>query len=261
MPDTPISPVTFDRFAPFYDADYRDYTGDIELIGLIAEETGDPLLELGCGTARVLAPLAAAGHTVTGVDLSPALLALAQHKLAAAGLASRVHLLEGDLRSFALPRRDFAFVFCTSNTLMHLTTPDDQLAALKNAHAHLRTRGQLLIELFNPDVARLTAVHGLTELADQWTDESTGAHVLKWCIRTVDWAAQLQETLFIYEELLPTGQSRRTACPFTLRFLWCHEAELMLQAAGFAVEEIWGDFDGGDYDAASDHLILLARKE
>lgn len=255
-----ISPDAFDRFAPFYDADYRDYTEDIELIGLLAEESGDPLLELGCGTGRVLAPLAAAGHTLTGVDLSPTLLALARKRLAGQGLLQRVHLVEADLCTFALERRDFALAFCTSNTLMHLTDPRDQMAALKNAHAHLRPGGQILLDLFNPDVLRLTSAHGLSELADQWIDESTGAHVLKWCVRTVDWAAQLQETLFIYEELLPSGQSRRTACPFTLRFLWCHEAELMLQAAGFAVEEIWGDFEGGDYDAASDHLILLARK-
>jgi hypothetical protein len=80
-------------------------------------------------------------------------------------------------------------------------------------------------------------------------------------VRSVDWAEQIQETIFIYEETLPDGSSRRTTCPFQLRFLWRNEAELMLQAAGLAVEAVWGDFEGGDYDAASEHLILLARKQ
>ena len=73
-------------------------------------------------------------------------------------------------------------------------------------------------------------------------------------------AEQLQDTLFIYEEILPDGQVRRTACPFTLRFLWRSEAELMLQMAGFTVEAVWGDFEANPYDSASEHLILLATK-
>ncbi len=251
----------FDRFAQFYDADYRNYVDDIETIGLLAEETGDPILELGCGTGRVLAPLAAAGHTVTGVDVSPALLALARAKLADAGVSAKVQLVEADLRTLALAQRDFRFAFCTSNTLMHFTTPEEQLTVLRQAYAHLAPQGLLLIDLFNPDVIRLTTVNGLQELADEWHDAVSGVHVLKWCVRTVDWAEQLQDTLFIYEEAYPDGHGRRHICPFTLRFLWRNEAELMLTAAGFMVEAVWGDFDGGDYSANSDHLILLARKE
>jgi SAM-dependent methyltransferase len=165
------------------------------------------------------------------------------------------------MRSFDLPRKDYSFGFCTSNTLMHLTNPADQLTALRNTHRHLRKGGALLLDLFNPDVVRLNEVDGLQELADQWQDEEAGANVLKWVVRSVDWAEQLQDTLFIYEETTSGGVTRRTVCPFTLRFLWRNEAELMLRAAGFVVESVWGDCEGGEYNAASDHLILLARKE
>ena len=258
---SPFDASPFDAFAAYYDADYRNYTEDIELILALAEECGDPILELGCGTGRLLAPLARQGHTVTGIDLSPALLAIARSKLHALNLQQRVELRQDDMRSFDLPRHDFGLAFCTSNTLMHLAQPAAQMAALANAYRHLRHGGALLIDLFNPDVARLTAVDGMQELADHWRDAETGAQVLKWVVRSVDWAEQIQETVFVYEETLPGGGSRRTVCPFHLRFLWRHEAELMLQTAGFALEAAWGDFDGGDYDAASDHLILLGRKE
>ena len=120
--------------------------------------------------------------------------------------------------------------------------------------------GQLLVDLFNPDVPRLLAINGVQELADQWQDDASGALVLKWSVRTVDLAEQLQETLFIYEENFPGGSSRRTVLPFTLRFLWRSEAELMLRLAGFAVEEVWGDFSGAPYDATSEQIVLLARK-
>ncbi|MBX3014357.1 MAG: class I SAM-dependent methyltransferase [Caldilineaceae bacterium] len=260
----------FDRFARFYDADYRHYQDDLELILDLAAQTGDPILELGCGTGRVVLPLAEAGYTITGIDLSPALLAVAQKKIVdrrqktedsgTVDAQSSVSLHQADLRTFQLPRKDFAFAFCTSNTLMHLQTQADQLAVLQNAYHHLRTDGLLLIDLFNPDVARLHAVNGLTELADQWEDPTTGAQVIKWSVRTVDWAEQIQETLFLYEELLPDGAVRRTPCPFTLRFLWRGEAELLLQRAGFTVEAVWGDFDGAPYTTASEHLLLLAGK-
>ncbi len=250
----------FDRFARFYDADYRHYTDDLAAIMDLAAECGDPILELGCGTGRILAPLAAAGHTITGVDISPALLALSRHKLANNQGEPRATLVEADLRTFDLPDKRFTFAFCTSNTLMHLTSQADQLAVLQNTHRHLAADGLLLIDLFNPDLSRLQAVNGVQEFADQWLDESSGAQVYKWTVRTLDWAEQIQDTLFIYEEVLPDGYVRRTPCPFVLRFLWCSEAELLLQKAGFEVEGVWGDFDGAPYTTSSEHLILLARK-
>lgn len=253
-----------DRFARFYDADYRHYDDDLAAIAQLAEEQtqtpGGTLLELGCGTGRVLVPLATLGFSITGVDLSPALLAAARQKVRDSQTANRVTLVQADLRSFALPQRDFCLAICTSNTLMHLTTPADQLAALRNAHRHLRSGGLLFLDLFNPDIARLLEINAVSELADQWRDETNGADVLKWSVRTLDLAEQQQETTFIYEEVFADGRAQRTVCPFTLRFLWRNEAELMLEKAGFDEIEVWGDFDGSDYGSWSDHLILLAHK-
>jgi ubiquinone/menaquinone biosynthesis C-methylase UbiE len=256
QPDTYI----FDRFARFYDDDYRHYDDDIETIAMVTAECGDPILELGCGTGRVLLPLAAAGHTITGVDISSALLARAADKLKQQHLTGQVHLLQADLRAFDLPQKAFAFAFCTSNTLMHFPTAVDQIAVLRNAARHLRPGGRLLIDLFNPDLLRLFAVEGVMELADRWQDAQTGAEVLKWSVRRIDLAEQLQETLFIYEEVYADGRTQRTICPFTLRFLWRSEAELMLQAAGLRVEDVMGDFEGAPYASDSEHLILIAVK-
>ncbi len=250
----------FDRFARFYDADYRHYTDDIDAIFDLAAECGEPILELGCGTGRVLLPMATAGHIITGIDISSALLELARQKVRIAHCESQTSLVKADLRTFDLPQKNFTFAFCTSNTLMHLTTQADQLAVLRNAHRHLQPNGLLLLDLFNPDLPRSLAINGLQELADQWEDETRGTQICKWCVRTMDWAEQIQETLFIYEEFFPDGTVRRTPCPFPLRFLWRSEAELLLEKAGFAVTEIWGDFDGNPYEMSSEHLILLARK-
>lgn len=258
--NTTNSATLFDRFAAFYDGDYRDYDDDLDALLELAAECGDPILELGCGTGRVMVPIAQAGQRIVGVDISPGLLNVARAKLDRSHVGARAILAQGDLRTCDLAEKDFSLAICTSNTLMHFVTPADQLAVLRNAHRHMRTGGMLFIDLFNPDIPRLLEVNGLMELADQWRDEDAAAQVIKWSVRSVDLAAQLQETLFIYEQVFDDGRVRKTPCPFTVRYLWRNEGELMISAAGFTVEDVWGDFDGSPYSGASDHLIFLARK-
>jgi SAM-dependent methyltransferase len=259
-PATESGADQFDRFARYYDGDYRNYDDDVDAVVDLAQQAEGPVLELGCGTGRLLGPLAAAGCNVTGVDISPALLAVAARKLQAATRGGQVSLVQGDMRALDLPQQEYAFAFAASNTFMHVTTADEQLATLRSVYRHLRSGGLLLLVLFNPDVLRMIAVNGVMELADQWEDAKSGSQVLKWSVRTVDWAEQLQDTLFIYEEVATDGSSRRTLCPFLLRFLWRSEAELLLRAAGFEVDGVWGDFYGNPYDLQSDYLILLAKK-
>jgi ubiquinone/menaquinone biosynthesis C-methylase UbiE len=248
----------FDRFARYYDDDYRDYEADIDAILELASEQSGAVVELGCGTGRIVLPLAQMGAPVTGIDLSPALLDVARKKLAAAGVSS-ARLIEGDLRHSLLPAGAFAFAVCTSNTLMHLITPEDQQRVLEEAYRMLAPGGLLFVDLFNPDLERLFTVAGVLELADRW-NTLDGGEVVKWSVRHVDPATQTQETLFMYEEVAADGAVKKTHCPFTLRYVWRNEGELMLRAAGFLVEEVWGDFDGSEYESGSEHLIFLARK-
>ena len=75
-PDDPYA-----ELPELYDLEHAGFTEDIELYLRLAEVVGDPILELGCGTGRVLAPLAAAGHRVTGIDRSRPMLDRARSAL------------------------------------------------------------------------------------------------------------------------------------------------------------------------------------
>ena len=261
--------MNFDAFARFYDGDYRDYTDDIPLVLKTARAAGRTALELGCGTGRVLLPLAEAGCHVVGLDKSAALLAIARRKIAlhghapnaAADLPLPVRLVQADMTSFQLARTEVDFTYVVSNTLMHLTTQAEQLMALQCANRHLRAGGLLLIDLFNPDVAYLEAISGNQELADWWEDEESGARVLKWTTRYLDAARQLQDTIFVYEEIFPDGRNVQTRLAFPLRFWWPDEGAMLLEQAGFAVDEIYGDFDGSPYRPDSERLLFIARKK
>jgi ubiquinone/menaquinone biosynthesis C-methylase UbiE len=110
----------FDRLAQHYDLEHADYLDDLPMYAGFAQATGGDsgagILELACGTGRCLLPLASAGHTVTGLDVSPAMLAQLQQKAEAAGVAQRVTAVQGDMRDFSLGRT-FSLIYIALNSL------------------------------------------------------------------------------------------------------------------------------------------------
>lgn len=249
----------FDRFARFYDLDYEPFQDDVALYLGFAERTGGPLLELGCGTGRLLLPLARAGFSVTGVDMSPRMLEVAQAKVNEAGLGGQITLVQADMRELKLPQQ-YRLAFIAINSFMHLVTLEDQLAALRAWRKLLLPGGLLVIDVDNPDPRHLLEADGRLDLQGRWFDPDTGATVLKHVSRTLDAARQLQHVLFIYDEVFPDGQMRRTLAPFQARYLYRYEGELLLDKAGFTPEQVYGSYDLDPYDSDSERMIFVARR-
>ena len=251
---------SMDRIARFFDIEYEDFEADLPIIEAFAQRTGGPLLELGCGTGRLLTPLARRGYHVTGVDISPAMLRLAGAKADAAAVAERITLVEGDYSAVALAGR-FQFAFTVMNTFMYLVEQETQLRALRHWRGHLAPNGMLLIDVFNPDVAQLAGLDGRLEVDTIWSDPQTGATVMKLISRTVDLAEQTVHVTVMYDEITADGTIRRTLAPFAMRYVWRAEAELLLRHTGFALEEIYGDWEMSPFDGNSERMILLARRD
>lgn len=251
--------LEYDRFARFYDAEYADFLDDLPLLRDYAARADGPLLELGCGSGRVLVPLAQAGFQLTGVDTSTEMLARARRRIAAAAVGGRASLVDHDIATVSLDRT-FGLAFIQVNSFMHLNTSQRQRQALQCWHRHLRPGAALLIDLFNPDLLTLIEADGRLLLDQQWHDDDTGATVVKQLTRRIDLSTQLQETIFVYDEVFPDGQSRRTIIPFTMRFLWRAEAELLLELCGYRLERVYGGYDMHEYDAESPRMILVARR-
>lgn len=249
----------FDRFARFYDLDYESFQEDVAMYLGFAERTGGPLLELGCGTGRLLLPLAEAGYQITGVDMSEQMLAIARAKLDEAGLSDHATLIQDDMRAVRLDQR-YRLAFIAINSFMHLTTMEDQLAALRVWREALVPGGLLIIDLYNPNPQRLLEADGRVELQGRWFDPDTGATVMKHFSRTLDDARQLQHVLFIYDEVFPDGALRRTLAPFQARYVFRFEGELLLDKAGFTPEQVYGSYDLDPYTGESERMIFVARR-
>lgn len=248
-----------DRIARYFAVEYADYGEDLPILEAYAGRAGGPVLELGCGAGRAVIPLAQAGFDVTGVDLSPAMLALAASAASVAGVAERVTLVQGDFQDAPIEGA-FTFAFCVMNTFLHLSDTAAQVAALKHWRQHLTRGGILVIEVFHPDVATLGVLDGKLEWQQSWMDAGAGHTVMKFVTRTVDLAEQTMHVNAIYDEIAPDGGLHRTVAPFTLRYIWRYEAELLLERAGFVLENLYGDWDLSAFNGASERMILVARR-
>jgi len=249
----------FDTYARFYDLDYGERDEDLLLIQQFAARCGSPILELACGTGRVLLPLARQGYHLTGVDVSPAMLAFARRQVAAEGVGERISLVQADMRHLDLDSR-FNLAFVAVNSFMHLLTTDDQLAALSSIRRHLNPGGLLLLDLFNPDPSQLLDSSGNVVLDKVMTDPDTGHRIMKFYSRQADLGQQTLRVTFVIDEVDGQGGVQRTLFPFSMRYLYRYELELLLRHAGFEVEAIYGSYDLDEFGADSAKLIAVARR-
>jgi SAM-dependent methyltransferase len=249
----------YDRFAAYYDADFADYAEDLLFYREMARRNGGPILELMCGSGRLLLPLVEEGLPLTGVDSSPAMLARAQARLAAAGHAGRVTLIQADVRDADLPAGHFALAFVAVNSFMHLAGIPEQLAALAVARRALRRKGSLIIDLYNPDPNRL--LNEDNRLALEHTFEIEGRQVQKLVAVDSDPASQLSYVTYLYDEIDSTGRLSRQQVQFTMRWLYRYELEHLLARAGFVLRHLYGSYDLDAYSAAAPRLIAIANPD
>jgi SAM-dependent methyltransferase len=246
----------YDDFAHYYHLSHQAYAEDVPWLLRWAHGR---VLELGCGSGRLLLPLAQAGHEVLGLDLSAPLLAMAAQALA--GYAG-VQLVQGDMRQFVLEDKgwDTAVVFC--NTLLHLD-PTELGQMLHTTARHLRPGGRLLIDIPNPFL--LAELEDEAESEDEaepawereFVDPATGELVAQYSSTKTDVAGQ---RLWITWQFLVAGQvrARHTA---VYHYYYPHQLQLALQAAGFRLQGFYGDYHGRVFTEESDHLLLIAHRQ
>lgn len=246
----------------FYDGYFVGVPGDVDFYVAAARQAGSPVLELGCGTGRVLLPLARAGLEAVGLDLSAALLDVAQRHLDCSprGVQARVRLVQGDMRSFRLRQR-FRLVVVAYRTFQHLLTPVDQAECLACIRRHLAADGRLVLDLFDPlaEIARdglQTPVRRDTD----FIDPGTGHQVLVYYSRTLDPQVQILEQEVTFEEVDRAGASvGRTHGRLQLRWSPRHEVDYLLERCGFAVESLYGDFGGAPYPGYGEQIWVARR--
>ena len=251
----------FDDWADIYDPVHSNRTADILFYVDLAKSTGGSVLELACGTGRVAIPIARAGVDIVGMDLSPAMLRTARRNLKAAGeLPGTLTLKRGDMRDFRLGQR-FSLVTIPFNTFLLLLSVAEQRQALESIHRHLEPGGRLALDIFVPNLERLVREDASLYHQGDVTDPASGRRFVLWDQTTYDNHHQMLHARIIIEELDQRGRViQKLHRIWQMRYVYRYEMQHLLEVCGFQVEELYGDFQEGEFDTDSTQMVWVAGR-
>lgn len=256
--DTPFLAEFYDLVVP-----YRERQ-DINFFVEMAQQSGGPVLELGCGTGRVLIPTARSGIEIVGLDASSLMLSVCREKLASESneVRSRVSgLVQGDMRSFALDR-EFNLVTIPFRPFQHLLTVEDQMSCLESIRQHLKPGGTLVLDLFNPSLPMLADDQYLQEHGEEpeFTTDDGRRVVRRARITSRDYFNQITHNELIYCVTHSDGRQERVVHRFPMRYLFKFEVEHLLGRCDFAIEAVYADYDKSPYGSKyPGELIFVAK--
>lgn len=214
-------------------------------VDFLAEAAGGGrVLELGIGTGRIALPLAARGVPVHGIDLSTAMVA----RLHAKPGGERIGVTPGDFAT-ARAEGEFRLAYLVFNTIMNLTTQDDQVDVFRNAARHLEPGGRFVVEVMLPQLRLLPPGRSAVPFGtgpDQWAFDLY--HV----------ATQEMSSNYVYvDEAAGTGRVR--SIPF--RYVWPAELDLMARIAGMRLVERWADWSRTPFGDESTKHVSVWQKD
>jgi SAM-dependent methyltransferase len=250
------------QLASLYDA--FTFDADVPLYLELAAAEGGHVLELACGSGRLVLPLAQAGNQVVGVDVSPHMLDLARHKLTSLpDIAERVYLVHADMRRFeAFAHAPFDLAIVAVKSFAYLTESHEQLATLERIAAHLRPNGLLAIDFLHPRPDWIAAASG--SVRDDLLQHSAERGITLSRVESVvstDLSRQLRVIRSAYEAIDDHGTivaKRFVEWPYR----WTHrfEAEHLLARAGLKVEAIYGGYQHEPFTSDAPTMVFLARR-
>jgi ubiquinone/menaquinone biosynthesis C-methylase UbiE len=248
------------KYAEIYDLLYSDIKQDIPFYLEYAKLKGSPILEIACGTGRVLIPLAKEGYEVWGIDLSHAMLAKSKEKISELPkeVKNRIHLKQADMRVLQL-NKQFNLVLVPFRSFLLLKTVKDQIQTLKNLRKNLKEEGLLIIDIFAPKYDFLTQSK---RKATKKVMNPQNNHVLYRKAEIIyDHANQSMKANYTFEE---QDEKERTILSFQktleLRYIFRYEMEHLLSLSGFKLKVVYGTFDKKLYDYKSGEMIFIAKK-
>lgn len=256
-----MTPNAATRWAEFYDRDPDNISReDIPFYLKRAARFKGPVLDLACGTGRIAIPLANAGFHVTGLDHSPAMLAVLRKKRSTlpVNAGERITVEEDDMAHFDLGQ-EFSLIIIPSHSFQTITTLEKQRSCLACVQRHLTANGEFIITA-SPHARSIDSPR-FRRMQLDWTnaDPFTGTVLSRYSTqRVINHEKQILEISFNFELSRPRGiidtftESLKLAC--------FNEKQLveLVEQAGFTVTERYGNYAGAPIDKGAE-IILICR--
>jgi SAM-dependent methyltransferase len=230
----------YDSIARLYDPWSAGVIEDISFYVEEALASGGPVVELGVGTGRIAIPTALAGVRVIGVDSSAGMLAVCAERGREAGVAERLDLRQGDLRSPPVDEQ-VPLVTCPFRAYLHLSSDAERLEALEAARKLLRPGGRLVFDVFTPSADDVEETHG------RWIEREPGID------ERADWDLEAQT-------LTLSVRGAQGASTMTLWWLEPERWHTLLAEAGFSLHACYGWFDRRPYAGGEDSVWIALKR-
>lgn len=244
------------RWGEIYDMIHGGDDVDVDFYLDEAMRANGPVLEVACGTGRILLRLLQHEIDVWGIDISQPMLDRLEEKARRMSLQARV--ARADMRDFSLPER-FALIIVPFRSLLHMETEEDRVAALSCFRQHLAPNGRLALNFFAPSVATpATSVGGL-RLGREFVDPDTRRRFKAWQSVNNDLEHQRQTIEWMLEELSGSGDVvGRNNLSLSLRWIHKSEFECLLKAAGYSKWTVYGGFNGEPLEGEGQEMVWIA---
>ena len=251
--------------ARHYDAAYanKQFLADVPFYVELAKQFGGPVLEIACGTGRVLLNVAREGIEIDGVDNSSAMLGVLKTCLEreSRDVRDRVTLHEGDMRRFRSTKK-YPLAIIPFRPMQHMFTVQDQVDALTTAAATLQENGKLAFDVFYPRFDLISGGIGQEVLDLEWTEDSAQRKIVRRYFRK-DSFDKIQQTFsgtlvfrtYDGDKLLLEESGPLKMCYYT----YPHLRALFLLAGLEPLEE-YGSFAKTPLDNNSDQMIFVLSK-
>ena len=210
---------------------------ELDFYATLIRQFGEPVLELACGTGRIIMALAQSGWEIHGLDLSSAMIERARQKAQTAGMDIPFHC--ADMRNFAIGRR-FGFIFIPCQSFQHLYARRDVEECLAAVRSHLLPSGAFLIQVFNPYPPLLAAepTRRLRTSREYYEDQWTGERYYAEYQNRYDAASQiLHSTYYYHTDADPTEKNFQLA----MRQFFPQELDALLEYNGWKIRAKYGD--------------------
>jgi SAM-dependent methyltransferase len=247
----------YDQIAPFYDIEHAHFDEDVNLYINYAEMCSGPLLELACGSGRLLVPLASEGYELTGVDSSRSMLDLAQQALEEAGVAEQCTLVQENMCTMRLGQ-EFCLAFLALGSFAHVYTRQEQRQTLATVHNHLTAGSRFILDISNADVRYMEQLSGQVLHQGTWKRED-GTLLSHFVSPASSRSKHLLELTHFYDEHGQGEAVHRTVTTTHLYLFEKNEVELLLEEAGFKIIDVFGDYEMSPFELESPRMIFIAE--
>ncbi len=246
-----------------YDAAYaaKQDLVDLPFYLDLARKSGGPVLEIACGTGRVLLQIAREGVSITGVDNSRPMLRVlrARVKTEPPKIQRKITLREGDMRDFRLHKK-YPLIIIPFRPMQHMYTVKDQLQALATAASHLQKGGTLAFDVFYPKFKVMDEGIGQEVLDLEWPADSDSVVRRYFRKDSVDKINQVFGFTFIFRTYAAGKVVREELEPFRLSYYTYPHLQALFALAGLEPFAEYGSFAMTPLDNSADQMIFLLKK-